>query len=133
MARVRIQRQTRRSAPAAVHGLAVPLETGLANVVCRHVAGGVSSMDFCADAKTPRRRTKNSAPVCTQPVPERSSKIHPGGLVPLSIYQARRVGVVEGDFDRRISASDESASGARRNSSDAALKHRVMLSRAKHL
>src|SRR5947207_91268 len=110
MARVRIQRQTRRRAPAAVHRLAVPLETGLADVVCRDVAGGISPMDFCADAKTPRRRTKNSAPVCTQPVPERSAEIHPSGLVPLSIYQARRVGMVDAEFDRRISASGESAS-----------------------
>src|SRR5881409_1315281 len=46
MARVRVQRKTRRRAASSLHRLAVSLEARLANVVCRDVAAGVSPLIF---------------------------------------------------------------------------------------
>ena len=60
MAGIRIQRQTGRREPTPMHRISVPLEAGLANVVRRHVAAGISPVDFRAHPKTSRRRKPNS-------------------------------------------------------------------------
>src|SRR6266542_1286268 len=108
MARVRVQRKTRRRESPSVHRFAVSLETRLANVVCRDVATGVSSLDLRACGKITRRRKKNSSSVCAQPIPECAAKIHPRGLVSLSVHQTRRPRLVGAHLRRGISAPNRS-------------------------
>src|SRR5437667_779762 len=122
MARIRVQRQTRRCETAAVHCLAVPLETRLANVVRRHVAAGVSSMDLRACGKTSRRREKNSSPLCTEPLRQRDAKMHPRGLVSLSLHQTRRARLVYAHLRGRISSADDPPTRTWRGASTVDLK-----------
>src|SRR6266581_7233262 len=122
MARVRVQRKTGRRQPPSVHRFALSLETRLANVVCRDVASGVSPLDLRACAKIARRRKKNSSPVRAQSIPECAAKIHPRGLVSLSVHQARRTRLVDTHIRRRILITYDSAPRVERNASTVVLK-----------
>src|SRR6476660_2647687 len=108
MARVRVQRKARRREPPSVHRFAISLETRLANVVCCDVTTGVSPLDLRACGKITRRRKKNSSSVCAQSIPECAAKIHPRGLVSVSLYQTRRGRLVGAYLRRRISAANHS-------------------------
>src|SRR5438093_12464171 len=107
MARVRVQRKTRRREPPSVHRFALSLETRLANVVCRDVAPGPSPLDLRACAKITRKRKKNSSLVCAQSISECATKIHPRRLVSVSLYQIRRARLVDAYVRRRISAASD--------------------------
>src|SRR5215472_16856748 len=102
MARIRVQGKTRRRESRTVHCFSLSLEARLANVVRRHVASRLAPVVPHACPAATRRRTTNSSFVRVQPFPERAAKIHPRGLVSLSLHETRRERLVDTNLRRRI-------------------------------